>query len=116
MNDKSIVNMKLPDHQMLKINNKTYQRLAELGERTGSNVMEADPSLLINFLLDIYEDTIIVRVEDEAFRLLPVTVEADGDDEESIRIASKLKNLNKWEIVEDIKETLQEAIEEMEYD
>ena len=103
MEDKSIVNMKLPDHHMLKINNKTYQRLVELGERTGSNVMEADPSLLIDFLLDIYEDTIIVRVEDEAFRLLPIVVEADGDDEESKRIASKLKNLNEWEIVEDIK-------------
>lgn len=64
MKDNSIVNMKLPDHHMLKINNKTYKRLEELGERTGSNVMESDPSLLINFLLDIYEDTIIIRVED----------------------------------------------------
>lgn len=32
VNDKSIMNMKLPDQQMLKINNNTYKRLEELSE------------------------------------------------------------------------------------
>ena len=116
MKDNSIVNMEIPDNHVLIINDSTYKRLEKLAEKgVWGNVLEADPSQLINYLIDVHEETIIVRVEDEVFRLFPFEIEvvADDDQKKSKKIAEKLKNLNEWEIVEDIKETLHEAIEEI---
>lgn len=116
MKDNSIVNMEIPDNHVLIINDSTYKRLEKLAEKGyWGNVLEANPSQLINYLIDVHEETIIVRVEDEVFRLFPFEIEvvADDDQKKSKKIAEKLKNLNEWEIVEDIKETLHEAIEEI---
>ena len=104
MKDNSIVNMEIPDNHVLIINDRTYKRLEKLAEKgVWGNVLEADPSQLINYLIDVHEETIIVRVEDEVFRLFPFEIEvvADDDQKKSKKIAEKLKHIDKWEIVED---------------
>lgn len=104
MNDNSIVNMEIPDNHVLIINDSTYKRVEEFAEKGDwGNVVEADPSELINYLIDVHEETIIVQVEDEVFRLYPFEIEvvADDDQEKSKRIAEKLKHIDQWEIVKD---------------